>query len=76
MTATTAARRRIGRSPPCVNSDSTDYKQHRMRTIYVRSSMVDDRRPRNSRSMQPIGYLCPKCQKYWTYDDWMDRLQQ
>jgi hypothetical protein len=71
---TASYRRRTGRSPPCVNSDNTDYTQHRMRTIYVRASMVAG--GKRARSMRPIGYLCPTCQKYWTYDDWMDRLQQ
>jgi hypothetical protein len=69
----TAYRRRTGRALPCVNSDNTDYKLHRMRTIYVRASMVGGR-ARNSRSFQPIDYLCPTCQKYWAYDDWMNRL--
>jgi hypothetical protein len=63
-------RRRVGRSPPCVNSNSTDYGEHRMRTVYIRASMVGDgRRARNSRSMQPIGYYCFKCQKFWIHDD-------
>jgi hypothetical protein len=67
---TTAYRRRTGRSPPCVNSDNTDYGEHRMRTIYVRSSMaVGGGRPRSSRSMLQLGYFCFKCQQFWTDDD-------
>jgi hypothetical protein len=43
-----------------------------MKTVYVRASMaaVEDsgRRARNSRSMQPLGYYCFKCQQFWTDD--------
>jgi len=47
-----------------------------MKTVYVRASMasavVEDggggRRTRNSRSMQPLGYYCFKCQQFWTDD--------
>ena len=71
----TAYRRRsTGRSPPCINSDNTDYKEHRMRTVYMRASMIDGRRERNSRSMQPVGYYCLKCEKFWTDDDRMHKI--
>jgi hypothetical protein len=65
---TTAYRRRIGRSPPCQNANEEDYKVHRMRTVYMRSCMTDER-ARNSRSMIAIGYYCFMCEKFWTYDD-------
>jgi len=45
-----------------------------MKTVYIRASMaaaVGDsggERVRNSRSMQPIGYYCFKCQQFWTDD--------
>jgi hypothetical protein len=43
-----------------------------MKSVYVRASMaaVEDggRRARNSRSMQPLGYYCFKCQQFWTAD--------
>ena len=65
--------RRTGRARPCVNSDNTDYREHRMKSVYVRASMaaVQDGgkgRTRNSRSMQPLGYYCFKCQQFWTDD--------
>ena len=70
-----AYHRRTGRARPCVNSDNTDYREHRMKSVYVRASMaavVEDggrgRRTRNSRSMQPLGYYCFKCQQFWTDD--------
>jgi hypothetical protein len=62
---------RTGRARPCINSDNTDYREHRMKTVYVRASMVaveDGGRARNSRSMQPLGYYCFKCQQLWTDD--------
>ena len=69
----TAYRRpRTGRSPPCVNADNTDYKQHRMRAIYMRSSIIDGNRGRNSRSMRKIGYYCAACHRFWTDDDRID----
>lgn len=33
----TAYRHGTVRSPACFNSDSTDYKKHRMRTVYMRN---------------------------------------
>jgi hypothetical protein len=69
-----AYNRRTGRARPCVNSDDTDYREHRMKSVYVRASMasaVQDGgggRARNSRSMQPLGYYCFKCQQFWTDD--------
>ncbi len=36
----TAYYRHTGRALPCVNSDNTDYREHRMKTVYVRASMV------------------------------------
>ena len=67
-----ACSRRTGRARPCVNSDNTDYREHRMKSVYVRASMaaVEDcgGRARNSRSMQPLGYYCFKCQQFWTDD--------
>jgi hypothetical protein len=65
--------RRTGRARPCINSDYADYREHRMRSVYVRASMtaVEDGgggRTRNSRSMQPLGYYCFKCQQFWTDD--------
>jgi hypothetical protein len=76
MTAATAAisHRRIGSAPPCVNANKEDYKVHRMRTVYMRSSMIAGRRGRNSRSMIPIGYYCFKCEKFWVDDDLMDMI--
>jgi hypothetical protein len=67
---TTGVRRcRIGRSPPCQNANKEDYRIHRMKTVYMRSSMIDGRRARNSRSMIPIGYYCFQCEKFWVDDD-------
>jgi hypothetical protein len=67
--------RRTGRARPCINSDNTDYREHRMKTVYVRASMAavvedggDGGRTRNSRSMQPLDYYCFKCQQFWTDD--------
>jgi hypothetical protein len=43
-----------------------------MKSVYVRASMaeVEDGggggRAPNSRSMQPLGYYCFKCQQFWT----------
>jgi len=76
MTAAAAAinrRRNIGRSPPCVNSDDTDYRKHRMRTVYMRSRMADER-ARNSRSMIPFGYYCFQCRTYWTDEDALTKI--
>ena len=67
-------RRRTGRARPCINSDNTDYREHRMKTVYVRASMAaveedgGGGRARNSRSMQPLGYYCFKCWQFWTDD--------
>ena len=75
-TTTTEAvirRRNIGRSPPCVKANKEDYKMHRMRTIYMRSSMADER-ARNSRSMISIGYYCFQCETFWTYEDLSNRI--
>ena len=66
----TAYPRRTGRALPCINSNDTDYKHHKMRTIYMRQSM--DSRGRNHRTMTAIGYYCSKCEKFWTDDDRMD----
>jgi hypothetical protein len=67
-------RRRTGRALPCVNSDNTDYREHRMKTVYVRASIaVDGGRARNSRGIQPLGYYCFKCQQFWTNDQ-VDRI--
>ena len=67
-----AYNRRTGRARSCVNSDNTDYREHRMRSVYVRASMAAAEdgggRARNSRSMQPLGYYCFKCQQFWTDD--------
>jgi hypothetical protein len=67
-----ACSRRIGRARPCINSDNTDYREHRMKSVYVRASMSAEDggggRARNSRSMQPLGYYCSKCQQFWTDD--------
>src|SRR5829696_2110793 len=65
--------RSTGRARPCINSDNTDYREHRMKSVYVRTSMaaVEDGgggRARDSRSMQPLGYYCFKCQQFWTDD--------
>ena len=32
--------RRTGRARPCINSYNTDYREHRMRSVYVRASMA------------------------------------
>ncbi len=66
--------RRTGRARPCVNSDDIDYREHRMKSVYVRASMASaveegGRRAQNSRSMQPLGYYCFKCQQFWTDDE-------
>jgi hypothetical protein len=67
-----ANHRLTGRARPCVNSDNTDYREHRMKTVYVRAPMAAEDggggRARNSRSMQPLGYYCFKCQQFWTDD--------
>ena len=44
-----------------------------MKSVYVRASTAaveDGGRggARNSRSMQPLGYYCFKCQQFWTDD--------
>lgn len=74
-----AYNRRTGRARSCVNSDDTDYREHRMRSVYVRTSMAAAEdcggRARNSRSMQPLGYFCFKCQQFWT-DDQVYRIVQ
>jgi hypothetical protein len=46
---------------------------HRMRTVYMRSVMGDER-ARNSRSMIPIGYYCFQCEKFWTDDGLLNRI--
>ena len=76
----TASHRNTGRARPCINSDDIDYREHRMKSVYVRASMaaVEDGgrgRARNSRSMQPLGYYCFKCQQFWT-DDQVNRIVQ
>ena len=79
-----AYHRRTGRARPCVNSDNTDYRGHRMRSVYVRASMTPAEdggggRTRNSRSMKPLGYYCFKCQQFWTDDQVyriVDELQE
>jgi hypothetical protein len=69
-----ACSRHTGRARPCINSDNTDYREHRMKSVYVRASSMaavqdgDGGRARNSRSMQPLGYYCFKCQQFWTDD--------
>jgi hypothetical protein len=68
-----ANHRHTGRALPCINSDNTDYREHRMKSVYVRASMAavehgGGGRARNSRSMQPLGYYCFKCQQFWTDD--------
>jgi hypothetical protein len=68
-----ANHRHTGRALPCINSDKTDYREHRMKSVYVRASMAavehgGGGRARNSRSMQPLGYYCFKCQQFWTDD--------
>jgi hypothetical protein len=35
----TAYHRRTGRALPCINSDNTDYREHRMKSVYVRAFM-------------------------------------
>ena len=68
----TAYHRRTGRARPCINSDNTDYREHRMKSVYVRGSVSAEDggrvRARNSRSMQLLGYYCFKCQQFWTDD--------
>jgi hypothetical protein len=68
----TAYHRRTGRARPCINSDNTDYREHRMKSVYVRASMTGEdgggERAQDSRSMQPLGYFCFKCQQFWTDD--------
>jgi hypothetical protein len=72
--AVTAIRRRnIGRSRPCVKANKEDYKEHRMRTVYMRSSMGDER-ARNSRSMISIGYYCFQCETFWTDEDLLNSI--
>ncbi len=73
-----ACSRRTGRARPCINSDNTDYREHRMKSVYVRASVAAEEdggggRGRNLRSMQPLGYYCFKCQQFWT-DDQVYRL--
>ena len=68
-----ACSRRTGRARPCINSDNTDYREHRMKTVSVRASMtaLEDGgggRTRNSRNMQPLGYCCFRRQQFWTDD--------
>jgi hypothetical protein len=73
-----ACSRHTGRARPCINSDNTDYREHRMKSVYVRASMAVENcgeRTRNSRSMQPLGYYCFKCQQFWT-DDQVYRIAE
>jgi hypothetical protein len=62
--------RKTGRASPCVNSEYTDpdFREHIMKTVYVRGSMRDSRSIK-SRSMQALGYFCFKCRQFWTNED-------
>jgi hypothetical protein len=72
MTTTTNSnnRKKIGRALPCLNAEYTDpdFRQHIMKTVYVRAS-VRDSRSIKSRSMQALGYFCFKCRQFWTNED-------
>jgi len=72
-TTTVNRRRNIGRSPPCIKVNKEDYKQHIMKTVYMCSSMKDER-ARNSRSMILIGYFCSQCELFWTYGDLLNSI--
>jgi len=70
MTTTTTTysnNRKTGRALSCLNAEYTepDFREHIMKTVYVRASMRDSRSIK-SRSMQPLGFFCYKCQQFWT----------
>ena len=66
-------KQRVGRSAPCVNSSGVDYKEHRMKTVYVRPSTAEKGNKGKPRSMQSLGYYCFKCQQFWTNEQ-VDRI--
>jgi hypothetical protein len=71
MTATNSNNnRKTGRASPCVNAEYTDldFREHIMKTVYVRASMRDSRSIK-SRIMQALGYFCFKCCQFWTNED-------
>jgi hypothetical protein len=73
---TTAYRRRTGRALPCVNSDNTDYREHRMKSVYIRASIAGKDNKEKPRSMLQLGYFCFQCQQFWTDDDQVDRIAE
>jgi hypothetical protein len=66
----TSNNRKTGRASPCVNAEYTDpdFRDHIMKTVYVRASMRD-RRSIKSRNMLALGYFCFKCRQFWTNED-------
>ena len=69
-TTTNSNNRKIGRASPCLNAEYTDpdFREHIMKTVYVRASMQDSRSIK-SRSMQALGFFCFKCRHFWTNED-------
>jgi hypothetical protein len=78
MTTTTNSnnRKKTGRALPCLNAEYTDpdFREHIMKTVYVRASMRDSRIIK-SRSMKALGFFCFKCRKFWTNED-VDKIIQ
>jgi hypothetical protein len=64
---------RVGRSEVCVNATTQEQTKHRMRTLYIRASMSSET-PRNSRSMIPVGFYCPKCDRVWTIQQQEEKM--
>jgi hypothetical protein len=62
--------RKTGRALPCLNAEYTDpdFREHIMKTVYVRASMRDSRSIK-SRSMLALGFFCFKCRQFWTSED-------
>src|SRR5215213_10677325 len=69
-TTTNSNNRKTGRALPCLNAEYTDpdFREHIMKTVYVRASMQDSRSIK-SRSMLTLGFFCFKCRQFWTNED-------
>jgi hypothetical protein len=69
-TTTNSNNRKTGRALPCLNAEYTDpdFREHIMKTVYVRASMRDSRSIK-SRSMLALGFFCFECRQFWTNED-------
>jgi hypothetical protein len=70
ITTTYSNNRKIGRALPCLNAEYTDpdFREHIMKTVYVRASMRDSKSAR-SRRMYALGFFCFRCRQFWTNED-------